>query len=128
MSVKINTQRLGTSASGPCSPFGCAPAAQPALPQPAVESCRLDVTLLARRALSHLLLLAHFCALCSLAGEEVVPAVSSACTWCTQGTAKAKAGRLGKGTWERLGVLFPGLIAFGSVSLDQNHFPVELLT
>lgn len=61
-------------------------------------------------------------------GAEVVPAVRSACAWCAQGTAEAKAGRGVKGTWERLGVLCPGPMAFGSVSLDQNHFPVEVLT
>lgn len=33
-----------------------------------------------------------------------------------------------KGTWESLGVLFPSLMAFGSVSLDQNHFLAELLS
>lgn len=35
---------------------------------------------------------------------------------------------ISKGTWESLGVLFPSLMVFGSVSLDQNHFLAELLS
>lgn len=35
---------------------------------------------------------------------------------------------ISNGTWESLGVLFPSLMMFGSVSLDQNHFLAELLS
>lgn len=35
---------------------------------------------------------------------------------------------ISKGTWESLGVLFPSLMMFGSVSLDQNCFLAELLS
>lgn len=35
---------------------------------------------------------------------------------------------ISKGTWESLGVLFPSLMVFGSVSLHQNHFLAELLS
>lgn len=94
--------------------------------QAAAESHSVDVALPTCCALSHCLSLAVLCALCSLVGKEMVHPLC-VCKGMAESDIGHLSSQVSQGSQGSLSVLFPSLMVFGSVSVDHNHFLVELL-
>lgn len=64
----------------------------------------------------------------ALVDKEIVHAVNSHALHLAETGIGHLSSSMLKDMWRSLGVLFPSLMVFGSVSLDQNHFLAELLS